>query len=67
MVKTIFNVLCNRFVDAVLEPNICEHFVHMPNNEEMQDNMSKIEAKYKIPGIIAEIDGCHFSVREKPR
>ena len=39
----------------------------MPTNEEMDRNILEVYDKYKIPNVIAGIDGCHFSFREKPR
>ena len=39
----------------------------MPTPEQQQDNMAAIFQKYKLPNIIACVDGCHIPFLEKPR
>ena len=56
-----------RFVDAILEPDIRELFVHMPSEQDIQKNIRNVWQKYKLKNVMAGIDGCHFSFREKPR
>ena len=56
-----------RFADAILEPDICELFVHMPSEQDIQKNFRNIWQKYKLKNVMGGIDGCHFSFREKPR
>ena len=55
------------FVDAVLEPEVREHYVHLPSAEEMRLNMGSVWEKYRIPNTIGGIDGCHFSFWGQPR
>ena len=61
------SLFVDRFVDAILLPHIRERYVHLPTEEEMQENMTAIEDKYNLPNVVGGVDGCHFSFREKPR
>ena len=56
-----------RFVDALLEPEIRTQFLFMPTPEMQQINMTSVLDKYKLPNIVAGVDGCHIPFLERPR
>jgi hypothetical protein len=39
----------------------------MPTLEQQEENKNAVHEKYKLPNVIAGVDGCHFPFMEKPR
>ena len=56
-----------RFVEAMIKPEIHDHFLAMPSVQEMLENIQMVWEKYKIPNTICGTDGCNFSFLERPR
>ena len=56
-----------RLVNALLEPQVRERFLHLPTARERAINMRTVFDKYGLHNIIAGVDGCHIPFRDRPR
>ena len=56
-----------RFVNALLQPQVRERFLHLPTARERAINMRTVYNKYGLHNVIAGVDGCHIPFLDRPR